>query len=68
MISLSVLGCQLVARPSTTHHAPTPTALPQVTVLDHHKTAAAELTDPALAAVPSLEVHFDMERSGATVR
>jgi hypothetical protein len=37
-------------------------------VQDHHKTAAAELTDPSLASVPSLEVHFDMERSGATVR
>lgn len=40
----------------------------KVVVLDHHKTAAAELTDPALAAVQSLEVHFDMQRSGATVR
>jgi nanoRNase/pAp phosphatase (c-di-AMP/oligoRNAs hydrolase) len=39
----------------------------KVVVLDHHKTAAAELTDPALASVPSLEVHFDMDRSGATV-
>ncbi len=34
---------------------------------DHHKTAAAELTDPALRGIASLEVHFDMERSGATV-
>ncbi len=38
-------------------------------VLDHHKTAAAELTDPSLArSCPSLEVVFDMERSGATIR
>lgn len=36
-------------------------------VLDHHKTSAAELTDPAIAGVDKLEVHFDMGRSGATV-
>ena len=41
----------------------------RVVVLDHHKTAAADLTDPALAeAAPRLEVEFDMNRSGATVR
>lgn len=40
----------------------------RVVVLDHHKTAAAELTDPSLAqSCPSLEVVFDMERSGATI-
>ncbi|PSC71276.1 DHHA1 domain [Micractinium conductrix] len=40
----------------------------RVVVLDHHKTAAAELCDPQLAeGLPGLEVHFDMERSGATV-
>ena len=43
--------------------------MPDVVVLDHHKTAAAELTDPGLKeACPNLEVHFDMERSGATIR
>ena len=46
------------------------TLLPRgrVVVLDHHKTSAAELQDPQLQSLPSLEVHFDMERSGATVR
>lgn len=40
----------------------------RVVVLDHHKTAAAELTDPALVhSCPSLEVVFDMARSGATI-
>lgn len=36
-------------------------------MLDHHKTSAAELTDPAVLSISNLEVHFDMERSGATV-
>ncbi len=36
-------------------------------VLDHHKTSAAELTDPSTLGIGNLEVHFDMERSGATV-
>ncbi|GAB4821849.1 hypothetical protein N2152v2_008895 [Parachlorella kessleri] len=39
----------------------------RVVVLDHHKTSAAELTDPSILEVPNLEVHFDMNRSGATV-
>lgn len=40
----------------------------RVLVLDHHKTAAAELTDSGLKeACPNLEVLFDMERSGATI-
>lgn len=44
-------------------------ARPPLQVLDHHKTAAAELTDPALVhSCPSLEVVFDMARSGATIR
>lgn len=34
-----------------------------VTVLDHHKTAEAELSQ--LLAVPSLGIHFDMDKSGA---
>lgn len=60
--------------PPTPPHPPLPTAAtppPQThtQVLDHHKTAAAELTDPSLAqSCPSLEVVFDMERSGATIR
>ena len=41
--------------------------LPRVVVLDHHKTSAAELTDPRISELPNLEVHFDMSRSGATV-
>jgi hypothetical protein len=38
-------------------------------VLDHHKTSAEDLAGPAAAAAapPSLEVHFDMARSGATI-
>lgn len=38
-------------------------------VLDHHKTSAEDLTGRAAAAVapPNLEVHFDMQRSGATI-
>lgn len=43
-------------------------ACARVVVLDHHKTAAAELGDPALGGVEGLEVTFDMERSGATIR
>ncbi len=39
----------------------------RVVVLDHHKTSAAELTDPSTLSIQNLEVHFDMERSGATV-
>ncbi|KAL4859293.1 hypothetical protein ACK3TF_001036 [Chlorella vulgaris] len=39
----------------------------QVVLLDHHKTAAAELADPALKAVSNLEVDFDLNRSGATI-
>ncbi|KAL4458550.1 hypothetical protein ABPG75_013415 [Micractinium tetrahymenae] len=43
-------------------------AAARVVVLDHHKTAAAELTDPSLAqSCPSLEVVLDMERSGAAI-
>ena len=40
----------------------------RVVVLDHHKTAAAELLDPELSQLPALEVQFDMGRSGATIR
>ncbi len=32
-----------------------------ITILDHHKTAAADLAEP----IPGVEVVFDMERSGA---
>lgn len=39
----------------------------RVCVLDHHKTSAAELTDPKVLSTANLEVHFDMQRSGATV-
>lgn len=36
-------------------------------VLDHHKTAAAELCTPSTPLPPNLEVTFDMDRSGATI-
>ena len=39
----------------------------RVVVLDHHKTGAEDLAQPALAALPNLEAHFDMQRSGATM-
>jgi len=34
-----------------------------ITVLDHHKTAQAELAEP----IPGVEVVFDMDRSGAQI-
>jgi hypothetical protein len=34
-----------------------------ILVLDHHKTAEAELIEPC----PGIEVHFDMNRSGAVM-
>ncbi|MDI2076994.1 oligoribonuclease NrnB/cAMP/cGMP phosphodiesterase (DHH superfamily) [Bradyrhizobium japonicum] len=37
-----------------------------ILVLDHHKTAQAEL-DGLSAECPNVEVHFDMERSGAVM-
>lgn len=37
-----------------------------VVVLDHHKTAAAQLADTA-SHPPNLHVHMDMGRSGATI-
>ena len=39
----------------------------RVVVLDHHKTGAEDLAQPALAGLANLEPHFDMARSGATV-
>jgi hypothetical protein len=39
----------------------------RVVVLDHHKTGAEDLAQPALAALANLEPHFDMARSGATM-
>lgn len=36
-------------------------------VLDHHKTAAEHLTGPDIILPPNLEVHLDMERSGAII-
>ena len=36
-------------------------------VLDHHKTAAEHLTGPDVDLPSNLEVHLDMERSGATI-
>ena len=39
----------------------------RVVVLDHHMTGAEDLAQPALAALPNLETHFDMARSGATM-
>ena len=39
----------------------------RVVVLNHHKMAAAEITDQALVGIDSLEVHFDMELSSATI-
>ncbi len=35
-----------------------------ITILDHHKTAEAELTGLGMKR-PNLDIHFDMERSGA---
>ncbi len=39
----------------------------RVVVLDHHKTAAEQLSHAAVSATPNLDVTFDMERSGATI-
>jgi uncharacterized protein len=38
-----------------------------VTILDHHKTAEAELTDLNPSAYPNVTVHFNMHKSGAVL-
>ena len=42
-------------------------AAARVVLLDHHKTAAEDVAALRAALPPNLEVHFDMERSGATL-
>jgi hypothetical protein len=42
-------------------------ACARVVVLDHHQTGQTDLAAPVLAALPNLETHFDMSRSGATM-
>lgn len=42
-------------------------ACKQCIILDHHKSAAEELTNPTVALPSNLTVHFDMNKSGATI-
>ncbi len=53
---------------NTWHHMKTLYALSQrVVILDHHKTAFEELHAPGRVLPSNVEVHMDMERSGATI-